>query len=210
MHPRSTVPGFDSLSTGKRYEHVNRVLNELSTKYAVSLWALDTVWAGLSTPDGSETSDSAPGDPALVQEGPRGDVPFGGFGLERQLEAFLVENWSQTPLSGSLEILTDQDGDIVGEQYPTKVGPIDLLCKNKDGSGYTVVELKRGQTSDDTVGQVARYMGWVKKNLVKDNQSVRGLIICRDADEKLMVALTVVPDVTVFTYAVSFALSKKD
>lgn len=44
MHPKATVPRFESLSVGKQYEHVNRVLKELSTKYGLSLWALDTIW----------------------------------------------------------------------------------------------------------------------------------------------------------------------
>ena len=33
MHPEATVDRFRSLSPGKQYEHVNRVLNELSAKY---------------------------------------------------------------------------------------------------------------------------------------------------------------------------------
>jgi len=43
-HPKDAVPRFRSLSEGKQYEHINRVLKELSTKYGISLWALDTIW----------------------------------------------------------------------------------------------------------------------------------------------------------------------
>ena len=84
------------------------------------------------------------------------------------------------------------------------------MCKNKDGSGYTVIELKRGQTPRDTIGQVTQYMGWVKKNLAKDDGSIRGLIVCYEADEKLKIALMVVPNIDVFTYKMSFTLSKQD
>jgi Endonuclease NucS len=210
MFPGDSVPDFDDLSVGRRYELVNAVLTELSRKYEVSLWSLDTVLGELGS--GEETEAL----PAVREAAPPsadpdvGIVPAGRFALERQLENFLVENWGETDLSKSLEILTDADGDICGQQYHTDVGPIDLLCRNKDGTGYTVVELKRDQTSDGTIGQVARYMGWVKKNLVNDGQTVRGLIIGRDADERLMSALEVVPNVEVFTYAVSFSLSKKE
>ncbi len=209
MHPRATMPGFDSLSMGQRYEHINRVLKELNRAYEIELWGLDTVLGGLGHHEDLEEKDAVheariePGD--LLSEA----VPASRFGMERHLEEFLVDNWAQTPLATSLEIMVDKDGDSVGEQYPTSVGPIDLLCRSKDGSGYTVVELKRRQTNDDTVGQVARYMGWVKKNLLKEGQSVRGLIICPEADEKLMTALAVVPNIDVFTYTVSFTLSKK-
>lgn len=208
MHP--SVPGFDSLTTGKRYEYVNRVLKELSAKYGVSLWALDTIWGGLETPVGPESSTAAPEVSAQVQEPSSGDVPSSRFRLEKQLEEFLVENWSETPLAAALDISTDEDGDINGQQYPTDVGPIDILCKNKDGSGYTVIELKRGQTPRDTIGQVTQYMGWVKKNLAKDDESIRGLIVCYEADEKLKIALMVVPNIDVFTYKMSFTLSKQD
>ena len=209
MHPRDTVPGFDSLSTGQRYEHINRVLKGLSGTYDIRLWGLDTVLGALGHHEELVGPDAVPEASALADETLRGEIPTSRFGMERHLEEFLVDNWAQTPLATSLEIMVDKDGDSVGEQYPTSVGPIDLLCRNKDGSGYTVVELKRRQTNDDTVGQVARYMGWVKKNLLKEGQSVRGLIICPEADEKLMTALTVVPSIDVFTYTVSFTLSKK-
>jgi MoxR-like ATPase len=64
LFPRTTVPGFDSLSTGKRYELVNRVLNGLSTNYTVSLWALDTIWGGLPTSKESGPSGSRPEAPS--------------------------------------------------------------------------------------------------------------------------------------------------
>jgi endonuclease NucS-like protein len=210
LHPRRTVQGFDSLSTGKRYEAVNQVLRDLSTKYDISLWALDRVLGTIGHREDvalvERPEQAAPNqaDQTVIE-----DAQASRFGLERHLEEFLVENWNQTPLSQSLEILVDADGDLIGEQYATGVGPIDLLCRNRDGSGYTVIELKRRQTNDDTVGQVARYMGWVKKNLAREGQMVRGLIICPDADEKLMTALVVIPSIDVFTYTVSFTLSKK-
>jgi hypothetical protein len=45
MHPKDNgVPEFNRLSTGKQYEHVNRVLQDLSTQYGISQWALDRIW----------------------------------------------------------------------------------------------------------------------------------------------------------------------
>lgn len=54
LHPEATVHRFGNLSTGKQYEYINRVLNGLSAKYGISLWALDTIWDGL-------TGTAAPG-----------------------------------------------------------------------------------------------------------------------------------------------------
>lgn len=121
--------------------------------------------------------------------------PAGGFEWESQLEAYLVQEWGTLPLSSSLEI--------VGSQYSTSDrGRIDILCRNKDGSGYTVLELKRGLTGDAVVGQVMRYMGWVRANRVKGVESVSGIIICHDADPKLRAAVSVAPNVDVYTYEV--------
>lgn len=43
-HPEAKDPRFRSLSLGKQYEQVNLVLKDLSAKYDVSLWELDTIW----------------------------------------------------------------------------------------------------------------------------------------------------------------------
>jgi restriction system protein len=48
-----------------------------------------------------------------------------------------------------------------------------------------VIELKNGRSSDQVIGQTLRYMGWVKDELCKDGQAVKGRIICRDSDLKL-------------------------
>ncbi|MBN1393319.1 MAG: DUF91 domain-containing protein [Sedimentisphaerales bacterium] len=62
-----------------------------------------------------------------------------------------------------------------GRQFSTDVSNIDLLMLDQN-SNYTVVELKKGKTEDDVVGQTLRYMGWVKENLSK-TKFVRGVIV---------------------------------
>jgi hypothetical protein len=52
----------------------------------------------------------------------------------------------------------------------------------------------KGQTSDDTVGQVARYMGWVKNRLA-GGQDVKGVIIAGANDARLQIALESLPNV---------------
>lgn len=62
-----------------------------------------------------------------------------------------------------------------GRQFPTDVSNIDLLMQDKDAN-YIVVELKKGKTEDDVVGQTLRYMGWVREHISKTTL-VRGIIV---------------------------------
>ena len=101
--------------------------------------------------------------------------------FERQLESFLEKNLHK--LESGLRLYKDEAGNL-GRQYPTDIGPIDLLCVDKDGS-FVVVELKKGRSSDAAVGQIQRYMGWVKQNLCKNSQSVLGVIVTHEFDAKL-------------------------
>ena len=86
------------------------------------------------------------------------------FALEKHLEEFLVQNWSQTELGKKYNIY-EEEGELVGQQYPTDTGNIDILAISKDKKVLLVVELKKGRASDNVVGQVQRYMGYVKEEL---------------------------------------------
>lgn len=126
------------------------------------------------------------------------------FALEEHLEEFLVKNWAQTDLGKHFSIY--QDGDAVGQQFPTDTGPIDILAVSKDQKQLLVVELKRGRASDVVVGQVLRYMGYVQDVLTSPGQSVSGIIVALDDDPKLRRALSVVPAVAFYRYEISFKL----
>jgi RecB family endonuclease NucS len=76
-------------------------------------------------------------------------------------------------------------------------GLIDLLAKHKREGRWLVIELKREQSTDQTVGQLLRYVGWVRRHLAGKEESVQGMIICREADTALQYALHAVPNVEV-------------
>ncbi len=80
------------------------------------------------------------------------------------------------------------------------------MVKDKKTGSFVVIELKRNQTSDDTVGQLARYMEWVKKH--KDDDNVKGIIIAGEYDKKLDYALELLPNIDVFIYNVNFNLEE--
>ena len=104
-----------------------------------------------------------------------------------------------------MEIYEDADGND-GQQYATEIGPIDILAVEPKSNSFNVIELKKGRSSDQVVGQILRYMGWVKKNLCKPGQAVKGLVICSDPDPKLSYALEMTTNIDVRYYSVSFKL----
>jgi hypothetical protein len=58
-----------------------------------------------------------------------------------------------------------QNEESNGRQYPTPIGNIDLLAIDKKNKEFVVIELKKGRSSDAVIGQILRYMGWVKDKL---------------------------------------------
>ncbi len=127
--------------------------------------------------------------------------------MEWHLHQFLVDNWERTDIDKDW-VLCEEGGDVDGYGYErrTEVGVIDLLAKHRREDRWLVVELKRGQTSDKTLGQVLRYMGWVGEHLAEGNAAVEGLIIALGGDERLRYALKNVPTVRLMRYEVSFKL----
>ena len=127
------------------------------------------------------------------------------FALEKHLEDFLVSNWESTELGRGYDIYK-VDGEIVGQQYPSDTGPIDILAISKDGRELLVVELKKGRASDVVVGQIQRYMGYVMDELAEANQTVKGIIIALEDDLRIRRALRVANGIQFYRYKVNFSL----
>ena len=143
--------------------------------------------------------------PVLVVSDPDVEDPL-AFALEKHLEDFLVKNWAQTELDHEYSIF-EEDGEIVGQQYATDAGPVDILAVSKDNSRILVIELKRGRASDVVVGQTLRYMGYLMDQVASEGQVVEGIIIALEDDQKLRWALQAVPNVRFFRYRLDFKLS---
>ena len=129
------------------------------------------------------------------------------FALEKHLEDFLVANWSQTEL-GKTHDIYEEDGQRVGQQFATDTGPMDILAIRKDKKELLVVELKKGRASDAVVGQVLRYMGFVTQELAEPDQTVRGVVIALEDDQRMRRALVMTPAIDFYRYQVSFRLLK--
>ena len=126
--------------------------------------------------------------------------------MEKQLEDFLIENWDKTELGQKYELITNDDG-LVSQQYKTEIGIIDILAKDKKDGKYVIIELKKNQTSDDTIGQIARYMGWVEVHLSNGVES-KGIIIAGKYDKKLKYAMKKIKGIEVYLYKVDFQLKE--
>ncbi|MBQ0138273.1 MAG: DUF1016 family protein [Kurthia sp.] len=129
------------------------------------------------------------------------------FALEKHLEDFLVKNWKYTEL-GKIYDIYEVDGELVGQQYPSDTGPLDILAISKDKTTLLVVELKKGRVSDNVVGQIQRYMGFVKEELAEPGQTVKGVIIGLEDDIRIRRALAVTQNIEFYKYQVSFKLYK--
>lgn len=129
------------------------------------------------------------------------------FALEKHLEDFLVANWASTELSKTYDIY-EAEGELIGQQFPTDTGPIDILAISKDKSELLVIELKKGRVSDVVVGQTQRYMGYVQTELAEPSQKVKGLIIGLDEDLRLKRALAVTQNIDFYRYQMTFKLLK--
>ena len=110
--------------------------------------------------------------------------------LEENLEEFVIQSLDE--IEPGLSLLE--------RQLSTPAGRLDLLCKDREGQ-YVVVELKRAQGTDQVVGQILRYMGWVKDHYHTDK--FRGIIIVGSKDRALSYAIKAAPNVQVKEFRLS-------
>lgn len=191
------------------YKHRRRVkwikildYNNISQKLKYSLGAIMTTF--------SISNHWEEVEKLLSESGIEGDIieNYEEFGLESHLEDFLVENWKKLKIGEEYNIFSEDD-KTTGQQYVTPVGRIDILAKHKNNNGWLVIELKKGKSDDRVVGQILRYIGWVKENLSEKREYVKGLIITKEKDERLTYALKTLGNINLMTYSVKFYLKQE-
>ena len=72
--------------------------------------------------------------------------------------------------------------------------------------GYVVIELKVSKGYDRVVGQLLRYLSWIKKHHAEPGQRVRGIIIAKQISEDLRLACSELPSVSLFEYELSVSV----
>lgn len=101
--------------------------------------------------------------------------------LEKGLEEAIKPNLPKLGLKLANKRIQQQFSMGIG------VGRSDLICMDENDD-FVIIELKRGMTSDETIGQVLRYVGWARENLCEEGQKVSGWIVAGDYDEQLRLA----------------------
>jgi hypothetical protein len=127
------------------------------------------------------------------------------FAYESDLQNFLAKNLSLIETGLSLY----EEEEISGIEFPVGNRRVDILAVDKNAN-YVVIELKVSKGYDRVVGQLLRYMAWIKKYHSEPKQRVRGVIVARNISEDLLLACSELEDVDLYEYELSVALRRPD
>jgi ribosomal protein L37E len=119
--------------------------------------------------------------------------------FEDSLQNYISKNWEELPFGEDWKIY-NRSLFSKGKYNTQEIGEIDLLAKHKTMPKWLIIELKKDQSSDATVGQILRYMGWVKENLSEENETVEGLIIAGTEDDRIQYALKCLKNISLKIY----------
>lgn len=125
------------------------------------------------------------------------------FAYEKDLQNYLSRNLHL--IESGLTLFEDEG--INGLEFPVGGRFIDILAADSDGN-YVVIELKVSKGYDRVVGQLLRYMAWIRKNQAEPGQTVRGIIVARHISEDLLLACSGVQGVQLFEYELSVSLNE--
>lgn len=122
------------------------------------------------------------------------------FAFERDLKNYLVRHIQS--LEPGLRVY--KNGDVTGVEFEAGGRFIDILAVDKDNA-FVVIELKVSRGYDRVIGQLLRYVGWVKRNMAK-GAPVRGIIVASNISEDLKIAASELEGVRLVEYEISFSL----
>jgi RecB family endonuclease NucS len=129
--------------------------------------------------------------------------PTSHFVLETHLRDYLADNLASISVNGA-KLKLYEGGK--GVEYSTPVGRIDILAEDNSGALY-IFELKRADSPDHAIGQLARYMGWAKETIGID-KPVYGVIVANAIGDKIRYARLAIPNVFLFEYKIAFTLNE--
>ena len=140
-----------------------------------------------------EEMEEAPGDPEGARE----------FAYQQDLQNFLSKNLSL--IEPGLP-LYEEEG-ITGVEFPVGNRRIDILALDAE-ENYVVVELKVSRGYDRVVGQLLRYVAWIRQNQAEPGQRVRGVIVAREISDDLLLACSELDNVSLYEYELSVSLQR--
>lgn len=146
-------------------------------------------------------SDATEQEPRVDEDDAESTAGSREFAFERDLRNYLAKNL------GSLErglTLFEEEG-FSGIEFPAGGRFIDILAIDAQGQ-YVVIELKVSRGYERVIGQLLRYMAWVKHNLAS-GKKVRGIIVASEITEDLVLAASLAPDTTLYRYELALKLA---
>ena len=127
------------------------------------------------------------------------------FVEEKLMQKFLVTRWDDIPEFSERNLQIFRGADI-GVEYNTETaGRIDILAEDKNHRNFTVIELKRGLGGERHLGQLLRYMGWVRTK-ISEGKNVFGLLIASKFKESIQYAIQELQTVSLMEYELQFQL----
>lgn len=81
-------------------------------------------------------------------------------------------------------------------EYPTPVGFIDIFGRDPRNN-YVAVEVKARVPRDSIIGQITRYMGYLKQEY---GSGIRGIIVCPRTTPKLMSSVSLIENLDVVEF----------
>jgi predicted nucleic acid-binding Zn-ribbon protein len=90
-------------------------------------------------------------------------------------------------LEPDLTIYRDAKKGVVGVDYRTPVGSIDLLARDADG-GFVVVSVPDPRDIESLMPEILARVGYVRKHLASDRKAVRGIVVIEEIPEELAYA----------------------
>jgi endonuclease NucS-like protein len=141
------------------------------------------------------------GDDDFVSEG--SSQAASEFAYESDLRDFLAKNLFV--IEPGLQLY--QEEGITGMEFPAGGRFIDILAVDAD-KHFVVIELKVSKGYDRVVGQLLRYMAWIREHHAEPGQQVRGIIAAREISDDLRLACSYLTDVSLYEYELSVKLQK--
>jgi RecB family endonuclease NucS len=123
------------------------------------------------------------------------------FAYEKDLKNYLAKNL--TVLEPGLTLYEDEDCN--GIEFPVGGRFIDILAVDAKGH-LVVIELKVSRGYDRVIGQLIRYMAWIRQNHADPGQNVRGIIVAREITSDLVLACSELKGVQLFEYRLAFSV----
>jgi hypothetical protein len=95
---------------------------------------------------------------------------FDIFDTEDKLQDYFLNNWDSTPFGDAWEHKQSY--------FNAKdAGEADILARHRKENKWLIIELKKSEASEKSVGQLLRYMGWFKENRAARDEKVEGAIV---------------------------------